>query len=462
MNRDWFLQTQVETQTRIAAYLQWQPHVTIDAHEMGSNSEYYFDPPADPILELITPKQREWFARFGTRQGRRFDQYGFPYTSREVYDAFYPGYGSTWPTLHGSIGILWEQAGARGLVIDRDDQKKLHYHDGVRHHYVSSISTVETAAAMGKELVKDFYDYRASAIALGRDGPVRDYVLLPGSTPARAARLAQLLVNNGIEVRRVTEPAAPSRRKGAIDDAAKDWTVPAGSYHVTVAQPAGRLARSLLDSRFDMGEAFRKRQLDRKVRRLDDEIYDLTALVVAAGVRHHLAHGRGPVENRQRTDRGPESDRNGDRAGAGEGRLPDPRRRRRRDGRARRPAPPWLSGPRLRPADDARRRKVRQGDAPLEDERKRRLASRGRPPACARARPVGPRDRHRARRRGGGPGQFSRELGQASQGRDAGRPTGVSVRRAHLVPLRPGLALSRDARPGLALSRTSISPSTMC
>ena len=285
MNRDWFLQTQVETQTRIAAYLQWQPHVTIDAHEMGSNSEYYFDPPADPILELITPKQREWFGRFGTRQGRRFDQYGFPYTSREVYDAFYPGYGSTWPVLHGSIGILWEQAGARGLVVDREDQRKLYYHDGVRHHYVSSISTVETAAAMGKELVKDFYDYRASAITLGRDGPVREYVLLLGSTPARATRLAQLLVKNGIEVRRVMRAGTVKARAG-IDDAAKDWAVPVGSFHVTVAQPAGRLARSLLDPRFDMGEAFRKRQLDRKVRRLGDEIYDLTgwSLPLAFGV----------------------------------------------------------------------------------------------------------------------------------------------------------------------------------
>ena len=214
MNRDWFLQTQVETRTKVAAYLRWQPHVTIDAHEMGSNSEYYFDPPADPILELITPKQRDWFARFGTSQGRRFDQYGFPYTSREVYDAFYPGYGSTWPTLHGSIGILWEQAGARGLVIDRDDQKKLYYHDGVRHHYVSSISTVETAAAMARDLIEDFYDYRASAIALGRDGPVRDYVLLPGATPARAARLADLLVKNGIEVRRVTDPAKVKAKEG--------------------------------------------------------------------------------------------------------------------------------------------------------------------------------------------------------------------------------------------------------
>ena len=292
MNRDWFLQTQAETRARIAAYLGWQPHVTIDAHEMGADNEYYFDPPADPILELITAKQRDWFGKFGTRQGQRFDQFGFSYTTREVYDAFYPGYGSTWPTLHGSIGILWEQAGARGLVIDREDQRKLHYHDGVRHHYVSSLSTVETAAAMRKDLVNDFYEYRASAIASGRNGPVRDYVLLPGLTPVRTARLARLLVDNGIEVRRVTSAIAINAKVG-FESTAREHAVPAGSYHISVAQPAGRLARSLLDARFDMGEAFRKRQLDRKVRRLDDEIYDLTAwsLPLAFGVNSLTVEG---------------------------------------------------------------------------------------------------------------------------------------------------------------------------
>jgi Zinc carboxypeptidase len=292
LNRDWFLQTQLESRARVAAYLRWQPHVTIDAHEMGPNTEYYFDPPADPILELITPKQREWFGKFGTRQGKRFDQFGFAYTTREIYDAFYPGYGSTWPTLHGSIGILWEQAGARGLVVDREDQRKLHYHDGVRHHYVSSVSTVETAAAMARELVKDFHEYRASAIALGKNGPVRDYVLLPGATPARTAALARLLDHNGIEVRRVKEAGA-AKAKADIDTTAKDFPVPVGSYHISVAQPAGRLARSLLDARFDMGEAFRKRQLDRKVRRLGDEIYDLTAwsLPLAFGIRSLAVEG---------------------------------------------------------------------------------------------------------------------------------------------------------------------------
>jgi hypothetical protein len=215
-----------------------------------------------------------------------------------VYDAFYPGYGSTWPTLHGSIGILWEQAGARGLVIDREDQKKLYYHDGVRHHYVSSLSTVETAAGMAAQLVKDFHEYRSSAIALGQGGPVREYVLLNGATPARTATLAQLLVNNGIEVRRVTE-AATVKAKAGIESVARESTVPQGSYHVSVAQPAGRLARSLLDVRFDMGEAFRKRQLDRKVRRLDDEIYDLTAwsLPLAFGVSSLTIEGPARIES---------------------------------------------------------------------------------------------------------------------------------------------------------------------
>jgi len=73
------------------------------------------------ILELITRKQRDWFARFGRNQGRRFDAFGFGYTTREHYDGFYPGYGSTWPVLHGSIGILWEQPSARGLVVERED-----------------------------------------------------------------------------------------------------------------------------------------------------------------------------------------------------------------------------------------------------------------------------------------------------------------------------------------------------
>ena len=62
------------------------------------------------------------------------------------------------------------------------------------------------AVGMADVSIDAFYNHRTSAIALGRDGPVRDYILLTGATPSRVAKLADLLVKNGIEVRRVTEP----------------------------------------------------------------------------------------------------------------------------------------------------------------------------------------------------------------------------------------------------------------
>ena len=42
MNRDWFSQSQPETRGRIAAMLEWFPHVVVDLHEMGGDSSYYF------------------------------------------------------------------------------------------------------------------------------------------------------------------------------------------------------------------------------------------------------------------------------------------------------------------------------------------------------------------------------------------------------------------------------------
>jgi hypothetical protein len=41
MNRDWFAQTQIETQGRAKAYLEWFPLVFVDLHEMGTHSSYY-------------------------------------------------------------------------------------------------------------------------------------------------------------------------------------------------------------------------------------------------------------------------------------------------------------------------------------------------------------------------------------------------------------------------------------
>ncbi|WP_161602467.1 M14 metallopeptidase family protein [Tautonia marina] len=272
MNRDWYLHSQIETRAKVAAYLDWQPQVYVDAHEMGADSTYYFDPSSDPLNPQITPRQADWVARIGRRQAELFDRFGFAYTTREIFDAFYPGYGSTWPMMHGGLGILWEQAGVRGLLVDRDDETTLHYHDAVRHHYVSGLATIEAASNGRADLLRTFTEGRAEAIDRGRSGEAPEVFLLPGATPNRAASLARVLQANGIEVHRLTEPVEVDPGAGGFPQLA-----PSGSYYVPAAQPAGRLAETLLADRQEMDEDFIARQLDRKAHRLGDEIYDVTA-----------------------------------------------------------------------------------------------------------------------------------------------------------------------------------------
>ena len=202
MNRDWFAQTQPETRGRIRVSLEYFPHVNVDLHEQGGNNTYYFAPPADPLNPHYTKSQIAGFDLFGRANAARFDERGWPYYIREVYDGFYPGYGDSWPMFHGSIGMTYEQASARALSFARDDGTVMTYRDGVMHHFNAAITTAVTAARNRERLVRDFLDYRRSAVSEGEKGAVREYVLVPGHDPTRADALARNLATQGIEVRR--------------------------------------------------------------------------------------------------------------------------------------------------------------------------------------------------------------------------------------------------------------------
>ncbi len=266
MNRDWFAQTQPESRGRVQIMRDYFPEVTVDVHEQGGDNTYYFAPPADPINPNMTKSQIAAFDLFGRANAARFDQRGWLYYVREVYDAFYPGYGDSWPTFQGSIGMTYEQASARSLSFARTDQSTLTYRDGVMHHFTAAITTAITAAKNRERLVRDFLEYRRSAIAEGEKSAIREYVLVPGQDPSRADRLARNLATQGIEVRRSEEPSKVGARQ-----------LPAGSYLVSNAQPSGRLIRNLLDPKTDQPEDFIKRQEERRARRQPDQIYDITA-----------------------------------------------------------------------------------------------------------------------------------------------------------------------------------------
>ncbi|MGQ0736032.1 MAG: M14 family zinc carboxypeptidase, partial [Acidobacteriota bacterium] len=266
MNRDWFAQTQPETRGRITLAREYFPHVTVDLHEQGGDNSYYFAPPADPLNPHITKSQVAAFDLFGRANAARFDARGWPYFIREVYDSFYPGYGESWPIFNGSIGMTYEQASARSLSFSRSDDTILTYRDGVMHHANAALVTAITAAKNRERLLKEFLEYRRTAITEGEKSDVREYILVPGHDPTRADILARNLATQGIEVRR----AEASFRTG-------DRAFPAGTYVVSNAQPAGRLLRNLLDHETAQPEDFIERQEQRRARRQPDQIYDITA-----------------------------------------------------------------------------------------------------------------------------------------------------------------------------------------
>ena len=198
LNRDWFAQTQPETRGRVAALLDFMPHVVVDLHEMSGNSTYFFPPNAIPGNTWTTDEQRALTDVFGAANAASFDERGFAYFNRDTYDAFYPGYGVSWPMAQGAIGATYEQASARGLVLLRSDGDQLTYGDGVLHHFTAAITTAVTAATHRERILRTFLDFRASAVEMGRSG-AREYVLTSEHDPGMARRLAETLVLSGIE-----------------------------------------------------------------------------------------------------------------------------------------------------------------------------------------------------------------------------------------------------------------------
>ncbi len=276
MNRDWFTQSQPETRGRTKTYLEWFPQVVADQHEMGTNSSFYFAPPALPWNPNLTKTQLDWLTRMGRNNAAWFDKFKFDYFTREGYDSFYPGYGEGWPLFHGSIGMTYEQASVRGLVAKRDDETTMLYRDSVHHHFIAALATVESTAKNREALLRHFYDHRRTAIEEGKNDTVKEYIFTPGSDPNRAARLAATLMMSGIEVKRADAAFNNPKTRDYGDGQLQAREFPAGSFVVSLAQPTKRLLKTLMDKQTDQDKEFLDEQRRRNKLRQPEEFYDVT------------------------------------------------------------------------------------------------------------------------------------------------------------------------------------------
>jgi len=252
-NRDWFMLTQQETRALSRAVSrEWLPQVWLDEHQMGPTGPRIFTPPyASPIDPEISPLVWREINLIGSVMSLRLEQarkpgviYGYSF------DAYCPGMTESTAWYKNISGLLTEVASARlatpvyvesgelsgggsGLVDYRAQANFPNpwpggwwrLRDVMDYERIVSDALLEACAAHREDLLRDM---AARARAAAASFPPDAAWVLPAAQrdPAPARRLADLLVEHGVEV-----------RQGA-----------GGDVYVPLAQPYGKFVASLLET----------------------------------------------------------------------------------------------------------------------------------------------------------------------------------------------------------------------
>src|SRR6266511_1556059 len=286
MNRDLLAQSQPEVRAMMDGVLRWRPQVFVDHH--STTPTYFFPPVAQAVNLNLPPQTTKWFETYGRGNAAAFDRYGWQYFVRGVFDFFYPGYWDEWATFQGASGMTYETDGGPQYNLRRDDGTISTFRDGIAHHFVASLATLETTAKNRQPRLQDYYEFRRSALAEAATDRLKRVVIVPGNDPQSAAHVVGLLLRNGIEVTRLRQPL-PSRLAHPYispGTTATARTFPTGSYVIDLNQPQRRIAKAILEPQASMERSFVQREIgkfQRSRRRGGDAdkedygFYDITA-----------------------------------------------------------------------------------------------------------------------------------------------------------------------------------------
>ncbi|PHS68500.1 MAG: zinc carboxypeptidase [Flavobacterium sp.] len=197
MNRDWLPVQLPESQARIETFHNWYPNILTDHHEMGTNSTFFFQPGIPSRTNPMTPKKnQELTGEIAEFHAKAFNKIGSFYYSKESFDDFYYGKGSTFPDINGGIGILFEQASSRGHAQESDNGI-LTFPFTIRNQFTAALSTLDAAVSMRKELL----DYQKTFYNDARNESSKGGAIVFGDEKdaTKAYRLAEILQRHQIE-----------------------------------------------------------------------------------------------------------------------------------------------------------------------------------------------------------------------------------------------------------------------
>nr|MCU0404165.1 M14 family metallopeptidase [Chitinophagaceae bacterium] len=237
LNRDWLPAVHVESRNRLKYFHDWRPNVLTDHHEMGTNSTFFFQPGVPSRVNPVTPeKNQELTSKIGTFHAKYLDKIGSLYFTKEGYDDFYYGKGSTFPDIHGAVGILFEQASSRGHAQESANGL-LTFPFTIRNQFYTTLSTMEAVGALRKELLQFQRESFKSAVEEAKQSGIKGYVFGNKFNSYNADVLAEMLQRHRVDVRILDKDFQDGKQ-----------TFEAGkSYFIPAEQPQYRLVKTVFE-----------------------------------------------------------------------------------------------------------------------------------------------------------------------------------------------------------------------
>ena len=239
LNRDWLPLQHPESRGRIARFHEWKPNILTDHHEMGTSATFFFQPGIPSRKFPWTPQKNvDLTKKMAAFHAQYLDKIGSLYYSEESFDDFYVGKGSTYPDINGSVGILFEQASARGHAQE-NPYGVLTLPLAIRNQFTTTLSTLASGLTHRREFLDYQRNFYQDATRLATKDAVKAYVFGSQKDPVRNFELLKILRQHKVDVYQL----------GSSINTAGQRFNPESSYVVPLDQPQYRLVRAIFETR---------------------------------------------------------------------------------------------------------------------------------------------------------------------------------------------------------------------
>lgn len=247
LNRDWLPAQHQESQNRLALFHQWKPNILTDHHEMGSNSSFFFQPGVPSRVNPNTPlKNQELTGAIGNYHARFLDSIGSLYFTKEGYDDFYYGKGSTYPDINGGVGILFEQASSRGHVQETDNGL-LTFAFTIRNQFTAALSTLAAANGLRKEMLTYQRDFFKDVAKEAETFPTKAFVFGDANDKAKTNIFIQMLLRHQVDIYALKQDVTAD---GKTFKAAASYVIPANQQQFKIIKTVFEKTLEYKDSLF--------------------------------------------------------------------------------------------------------------------------------------------------------------------------------------------------------------------